>query len=200
MKQHYGVVKSAKIINIISAGLMFLAGLLLLVIPNLENVLAQRILLGVLFGLTGAAKIFGYFSNDLYRLAFQFDFAIGIFCGMLTLVAVLVPANLFDYLPLLISAFVTLDALLKLQMSFDARRFGMKSWVALFVTALVLCGVGGFAVGAVLSELLRYVAIVGIALMVDGLENIWVTAHTVRIRAKKKNFSRQFGLEGEENA
>lgn len=194
MKQHYGVVKSAKILNVLSAGLMFLAGLLLLVVPNLGTTTAQRILLGVLFGLTGAAKIFGYFSNDLYRLAFQFDFAIGVFCEMLTLLIVLLPERVFDALPLLISVYVVLDALLKLQMSFDARRFGMKSWVALFVTALLLCGAGGFAVGATVAELIRYGAIVGIALMVDGLENAWVTAHTVRIRARKKNVSEHFGI------
>lgn len=195
MKQHYGIVKSAKILNVLSAGLMFLAGLLLLVVPNLGTTTAQRILLGILFGLTGAAKIFGYFSNDLYRLAFQFDFAIGVFCEMLTLLIALLPERVFDALPLLISVYVLLDALLKLQMSFDARRFAMKSWVALFVTALLLCGVGGFAVGATVAELMRYVAIVGIALMVDGLENAWVTAHTVRIRARKKNVSEHFGIE-----
>lgn len=195
MKQHNRIVRSAKILNVISAGLMFVTGLLLLVIPNLGTTTAQRILLGVLFGLTGAAKIFGYFSNDLYRLAFQFDFAIGVYCELLTLLIALLPERVFDMLPLLISVYVTLDALLKLQMSFDAKRFGMKSWVALFVTALLLCGVGGFAVGSTIAELMRYVATVGIALMVDGLENAWVTAHTVRIRAKKKNVSAHFGIE-----
>ncbi len=197
MKQHYGIVKSAKILNVLSAGLMFLAGLLLLVVPNLGTTTAQKILLGILFGLTGAAKIFGYFSNDLYRLAFQFDFAIGVFCEMLTLLIALLPERVFDALPLLISVYVVLDALLKLQMSFDARRFGMKSWVAIFVTALLLSGVGGFAIGAAVAELMRYVATVGIALMVDGLENAWVTAHTVRIRARKKNVSEHFGIEEE---
>lgn len=198
MKQHYGVVKSAKILNVVSAGLMFLAGLLLLVIPNLETTLAQRILLGILFGMTGAAKIFGYFSNDLYRLAFQFDFAIGVLCEGFTLLIVLMPEHIFFALPLLISVYVTLDALLKLQISFDAKRFGMKSWTALFVTALLLLGVGGFAVGASAAGLMRYMLTVGIALMVDGLENAWVTAHTVRIRAKKKNQSERFGLDNAE--
>lgn len=197
MKQHNTIVRSAKILNVISAGLMFVTGLLLLVIPNLGTTTAQRILLGVLFGLTGGAKIFGYFSNDLYRLAFQVDFAIGIFCEMLTLLIVLMPERVFDALPLLISVYVTLDALLKLQMSFEAKRFGMKSWVALFVTALFLCCVGGFAVASTVAGLMRYVATVGIALMVDGLENAWVTAHTVRIRAKKKNVSVHFGIEEE---
>lgn len=197
MKQHNGVVKSAKIINVISAGLMSLAGLLLLVIPNLETMVAQRIVLGSLFGLTGAAKIFGYFSNDLYRLAFQFDLAIGIFCILLTLLTELMPEYAFGTLPIIFAVYVSLDGLLKIQTSFDARRFGMKSWLIMLITAVVLFGAGAFAVGAVLVQLLRPNAVVGIALMVDGLENIWITASTVRIRARKKNLSGQFGLEEE---
>ena len=197
MKQHNGVVKSAKIINVISAGLMSLAGLLLLVIPNLETMVAQRIVLGSLFGLTGAAKIFGYFSNDLYRLAFQFDLAIGIFCILLTLLTELMPEYAFGTLPIIFAVYVSLDGLLKIQTSIDARRFGMKSWIVMLITAVVLFGAGGFALGAVLAQRLRPNAIVGIALMADGLENIWITASTVRIRARKKNLSDQFGLEEE---
>ena len=197
MKQHNGVVKSAKIINVISAGLMSLAGLLLLVIPNLETMVAQRIVLGTLFGLTGAAKIFGYFSNDLYRLAFQFDLAIGIFCILLTLLTELMPEYAFGTLPIIFAVYVSLDGLLKIQTSIDARRFGMKSWIVMLITAVLLFGAGGFALGAVLAQRLRPNAIVGIALMADGLENIWITASTVRIRARKKNLSGQFGLEEE---
>ena len=197
MKQHNGVVKSAKIINVISAGLMSLAGLLLLVIPNLETMVAQRIVLGSLFGLTGAAKIFGYFSNDLYRLAFQFDLAIGIFCILLTLLTELMPEYAFGTLPIIFAVYVSLDGVRKIQTSFDARRCGMKSWLLMLITAVVLFGAGAFAVGAVLVQLLRPNAVVGIALMVDGLENIWITASTVRIRARKKNLSGQFGLEEE---
>ena len=197
MKQHNGVVKSAKIINVISAALMSLAGLLLLVIPNLETMVAQRIVLGSLFGLTGAAKIFGYFSNDLYRLAFQFDLAIGIFCILLTLLTELMPEYAFGTLPIIFAVYVSLDGLLKVQTSIDARRFGMKSWIVMLITAVLLFGAGGFALGAVLAQRLRPNAIVGIALMADGLENIWITASTVRIRARKKNLSGQFGLEEE---
>ena len=197
MKQHNGVVKSAKIINVISAALMSLAGLLLLVIPNLETMVAQRIVLGTLFGLTGAAKIFGYFSNDLYRLAFQFDLAIGIFCILLTLLTELMPEYAFGTLPIIFAVYVSPDGLLKIQTSIDARRFGMKSWIVMLITAVLLFGAGGFALGAVLAQRLRPNAIVGIALMADGLENIWITASTVRIRARKKNLSGQFGLEEE---
>ena len=186
MKQHYGIVKSAKIINVVSAALMSLAGLLLLVVPTLEASGAQRFLFGCLFGLTGAAKLFGYFSNDLYRLAFQFDFAIGVFCELLVVLIFLLPETTFNYLPALVSVYILLDGLLKLQTSLDARRFGMRRWFIILLTALLLCLGGIFAVYTRFADLLHSVAIVGAVLIADGLENIWITAYTVRVRARKK--------------
>lgn len=195
MKQHNAIVKSAKIINVISAALMSLAGLLLLVIPTLEVSYAQRILFGCLFGLTGAAKLFGYFSNDLYRLAFQFDFAIGVFCELLVVLIFLLPETTFNYLPALVSVYILLDGLLKLQTSLDARRFGMRRWLIILLTALLLCLGGIFAVYTRFADLLHSVAIVGAVLIADGLENIWITAYTVRVRARKKQLSEHFGLD-----
>ena len=195
MKQHNAIVKSAKIINVISAALMSLAGLLLLVIPTLEVSYAQRILFGCLFGLTGAAKLFGYFSNDLYRLAFQFDFAIGVFCELLVVLIFLLPETTFNFLPALVSVYILLDGLLKLQTSLDARRFGMRRWLIILLTALLLCLGGIFAVYTRFADLLHSVAIVGAVLIADGLENIWITAYTVRVRARKKQLSEHFGLD-----
>lgn len=197
MKSNNAVVRSAKIINLISAGVMTVAGILLMALNSMTDVLAQRIMLGLLFGLTGAAKIFGFFSNDLYRLAFQYDFAFGVFCELLTLLLVLSPEQNYEVLHLLLVAYVLFDALLKAQMSLDARRFGMKSWGIILGTALVLCSAAAFAAAAIQSEILPPVFLVGLALCMDGVENSWITAHTVRIRAKKKNFSERFGLDEE---
>lgn len=198
MNRHYGIVKSAKIINMASAALMSLAGLLLLIVPTLDAFQAQRILLGSLFALTGLAKLFGYFSNDLYRLAFQFDFAIGVFCELLAALIFLLPETAFSYLPPLISVYILLDGLLKLQMSFDARRFGMHRWMVILATSVLLCLGGGFAVYVVSIGLVRYIAIVGAMLIADGFENIFVTAYTVRVRARKKQLSEHFGLDESE--
>ncbi len=197
MKSNNAVVRSAKIINIVSASLMLVAGILLMTINSMEEILAQRIMLGILFSLTGGAKIFGFFSNDLYRLAFQYDFAIGIFCELLALLLVLSPAQNYDVLYLLLVVYVLFDALLKVQMSLDARQFGMKSWGLILGTALGLGATGAFAAAALQAELVRALFLVGFALALDGLENCWITAYTVRIRAKKKNFSDRFGIEDE---
>ena len=197
MKGNNAVIRSAKIINIISASLMMVTGVLLMTINSMEEILAQRIMLGILFGLTGAAKIFGFFSNDLYRLAFQYDFAVGIFCELLALLLILSPSQNYDVLYLLLVVYVLFDALLKVQMSLDARQFGMKSWGLILGTALGLGATGAFAAAALQAELVRALLLVGFALALDGVENCWITAYTVRIRAKKKNFSDRFGIEDE---
>jgi uncharacterized membrane protein HdeD (DUF308 family) len=189
------VVRSAKIINIISASLMAVAGVLLMTVDSMEEVLAQRILLGILFGLTGAARLFGFFSNDLYRLAFQYDFAFGILCELMTLLLVLAPEQNYGVMHMLLVMYALFDALLKVQMSMDARRFGMKCWGAILGTALAVGVAGAFAAAAIQTELIRGLVMVGFALCLSGVENCWITAYTVRIRAKKKNISERFGIE-----
>ena len=192
------VIRSAKIINIISASLMVVAGILLMTITSMEEIVAQRIMLGILFGLTGAAKIFGYFSNDLYRLAFQYDFAFGIFCEILSLLLILSPTQNYEVLHLLLVVYVLMDALLKVQMSMDAKHFGMKCWGVILGTALGLVAAACFSAVAMQTQLVRALVLVGLALAADGVENCWITAYTVRIRAKKKNLFDRFGIEEEE--
>ncbi len=189
------VVRSAKIINIISASLMAVAGVLLMTVDSMEEVLAQRILLGILFGLTGAARLFGFFSNDLYRLAFQYDFAFGILCELMTLLLALAPEQNYGVMHMLLVMYALFDALLKVQMSMDARRFGMKCWGVILGTALAVGVAGAFAAAAIQTELIRGLVMVGFALCLSGVENCWITAYTVRIRAKKKNISERFGIE-----
>ena len=171
MKSNNAVVRSAKIINLVSAALMVVSGVLLMVLNAMETVLAQRIMLGILFGLTGAAKIFGFFSNDLYRLAFQYDFAYGIYCELLTLLLVFSPEQGYEVLHMLLVAYVIFDGLSKAQMSLDARKFGMKSWGVILGTALLAVAIALFAAVAMQSHILSPVFLVGLALSVDGAEN-----------------------------
>lgn len=192
------LVQSAKITNVVAAALMALSGLALMLLPDLESTQPQRILLAVLFFLNGAARLMGYFSNDLYRLAFQFDFAWGIFSAILAAAIAFAPDKAFDGLPMLLTAYVVLDALLKLQMSVDARRFGMHGWSAMLATSIFLVLCGAACSIALLGDLLSPSIAVGLALCVDGVQNIWITAYAVRVRVRKKNLGERFELKDEE--
>lgn len=200
MKKNGNIVKSAKITNVISACIMVLSGAVLVIFPEMEElILPQRIALSVLFALIGGAKLLGYFSNDLYRLAFQFDFAIGIFCWIMTLLIILAPARVVPMIPTLLAVYVVLDALLKIQISTDARGFGMSCWVGMIVSSVFLFLVSILTVASIYWQWLPETRAVGIALAIDGLENGWITAYTVRVRARKKHLSEHFGLNEEKN-
>ena len=56
---------------------LIIVGLLILFSPiKAINVLCR--IFGVVLVLLGAVKILGYFTKDIFQLAFQFDFALGI--------------------------------------------------------------------------------------------------------------------------
>ena len=107
------------------------------------------------------------------------------------------PETTLHNLPLLLTAYVVLDALFKLQMSFDARRFGMHGWGAMLATSIVLVLAGAGCSAALLGDFFSHTMAVGLALTVDGLQNIWITAYAVRVRVRKKNLSEQFDLDSD---
>lgn len=193
----YNIVKQAKIFNLIIYSFMVAVGLFLLLFNRL-TVMQEVIMIGVLCILVGSAKILGYFSNDLYRLAFQFDFASGLFLIIVGILFLFTGKMDPPAMSKTVGIYVFLDGLLKLQTAFDAKRFGIQKWMIMLLTAILVVGVGIMALVAPYAEQLSQFVLLAVCLMVDGLVNIWITAYTVRVRAKKKNLEERFGLNGED--
>jgi uncharacterized membrane protein HdeD (DUF308 family) len=180
-------VKQAKIINIATATSLFLVGVLLL-LPLME-LNTEKFVIGGLCAVVGAAKIYGYFANDLYRLAFQYDMAIGLYALIFSILFLVSPERFNAVFSPVIGTYVLLEGTFKLQVAFDARRFGMLQWHLMLGTALTLCAIGVLTVISYYSDLLSETLFRAIALMAIGAENAWITLYTVRVRTKKKKFS-----------
>lgn len=187
------IVKQAKIINIIIHSLMVAVGLFLLLFNGLTTT-QEVILISVLCILVGGAKILGYFSNDLYRLAFQFDFASGLYLIFVGILFWCIGWKDPQAISKLFGIYVIFDGLLKMQTAFDAKKFGIRKWMIVLATAIALAGVGIMALVSQYAEPLSQFVFLAISFMVDGLVNIWITAYTVRVRAKKKKLEDRFGL------
>lgn len=181
----FGIVKQAKVVNVAVAVCVAIAGIILLIFPNMgiEN---EKILFGIMCILLGCSKMVGYFSNDMYRLAFQFDFAIGIFAALIGILAFIGPESIVQSLPTVIAAYVILDGTLKLQTGIDAKRFGITKWFLIIITAATVCILGTAAV-VFLYTPVQLPVFLAVALIADGCENAWITAYTVRVRAMKKS-------------
>lgn len=193
----YDIVKQAKIFNLIIYSFMAVVGLFLLLFTGLE-IRQEIVIIGALCILVGGAKMLGYFSNDLYRLAFQFDFAAGLFLLIIGILFLIVGNRNPQAISITIGIYVFLDGLLKLQTALDARKFGVPKWFIMLLTAVLVVLVGIVALLAPYLDEIPQFVLLAVSLIVDGLVNIWITAYTVRIRAKKKNLEERFGLSEDE--
>ena len=181
------IVSQAKIINIATSALLFVVGVLLLL--PLMDLNTEKLVIGVLCLAVGAAKICGYFANDLYRIAFQYDMAIGLYALIFSVLFLVSPERFNAVFSTAIGSYVLLEGVFKLQIAFDARRFGMAQWHLMLGTALSLCAIGVLTVVSYYSDELSEALLRAIALMAVGAENAWITMYTVRVRAKKVRFS-----------
>ena len=171
---------AAKTCSIVVSVLFCLLGLLLLLYPgvsvSLVGIAAAIMLIG--FGLT---KLVGFFSRDLYRLAFQYDLASGILLVALGVMLLMSPDRAMSFLCLILGIAVAVDGWFKVQMSLDARRFGLRSWWLILTTG-VLTGLIGLATAfrpTASAEVLMI--LLGITLLAEGLMTLCVTLCAVKI-------------------
>ena len=186
MVKQMDIVRQTKFINVAVAVAMCAAGVLLF-LPLMDHT-AAKMLIGVLYVVVGLAKICGYFSNDLYRLAFQYDLAVGLFALIFGVLFLVSPARFDATLPNSIGSYAILESVFKLQIACDARRFGMRHWRPILFSAILLCAAGVLTVISSYSDELNEDIMRSVALIAVGVENAWVTMYTVHVRARKKKF------------
>ena len=158
--------RTAKIGYIIISAILCALGILLITRPDMS-----LSLIGVI----------GYFSKDLYRLAFQFDLAFGILLIALSVVILIRPENMMSFLCIVLGIAILADGLFKIQTALDARRFGLRTWW-LILSLAIIAGV----IGAVLvfrpTESARIVTmLLGMSLLAEGILNLCVALCAVKI-------------------
>ena len=176
------IVKSAKIMHLCSAVIFFVAGLLLALVPDFEDSgIFRNIVVGVASIIIGATGIYGYFSNDMYRLAFQLDFALGIFNVIFGILLIINPVQLSVLLPTAVSILTLLDGTNKSQMALEGKQFGIKKWYLVLISA-VLEIIAGIVLMVLAYHELDVRVWMGVAMGLVGVTNFWTTMYTVRVR------------------
>ena len=168
-----GTLKIARNGYIVMAVVFCALGIFLMAVPE-KAVKIICVLAGILFLADGIIKIIGYFSRDFYCLAFQFDLGFGI---LMIAVGILILVRREAILRLIFVIFglvILTDALLRIQMSVEAKKFGLKLWWAVLLIA-VATGIFGMlllvdpAGGAKLT-----VIFTGVAFLLEGILKLCV--------------------------
>ena len=155
-------------------------GVVLLFTPGVSALWIGR-LLGIGLILFGAIKLVGYFSRDLFRLAFQYDLAFGLLLMVLGIVTLSHPGDALSFLCVMFGIPVLADGLFKIQIAMDSRQFGIRNWWLVLVLAALTCVVGVVLVFRPMTGVRALTALMGLSLLCDGVLNLSVALCTVKI-------------------
>lgn len=175
--------KAAKTGYITFSVLLGVLGIMLIAVPDFSVALATRICGGILTAF-GIFRIIGYFSKDLYRLAFQFDLAFGILLISIGAVMLFRPSGVIHFICAVLGVYILADGLMKIQIALDAKRFGLRSWIGILITAVLTC-IAGLTMLFRPSESTRFLMILfGISLLAEGVLNTLTAVTAVKLRNK----------------
>ena len=169
--------KTAKIGYIVMSVLFCVLGVVLLFTPGVSALWIGR-LLGIGLILFGAIKLVGYFSRDLFRLAFQYDLAFGLLLMVLGIVTLSHPGDALSFLCVMFGIPVLADGLFKIQIAMDSRQFGIRNW---WLVLALTCVVGVVLVFRPMTGVRALTALMGLSLLCDGVLNLSVALCTVKI-------------------
>lgn len=170
----------AKIGYIVMSLIFCAAGILFISLPELsESVIG--ICIGITVSIFGIVKLVGYFSKDLFRLAFQFDLEFGILMLILGAVILMSPKNLMTFICISLGIAILLDGLFKIRIAFDSKQFGIKDWIIILVIAIVTGLVGCVLIFNSVIGAKILTVLLGVSLLSEGILNLCTVVSTVRI-------------------
>ena len=172
--------RTAKTGYIVMSLLLCVFGLLLVFLPGL-SLRVLGIICGILIIVFGVIKLVGYFSRDLYRLAFQYDLAFGGLLILLGIAMLIRPAAIVSFFCAAIGVAVLADGLLKVQMAIDAKKFGLRRWWLILATAVITIVFGVLLVFRPSESSSVITILLGLSLLSEGLMNLSTALTAVKI-------------------
>lgn len=170
----------AKTGYIIMSAALGAAGILFMACPELSVRIIGRAL-GIMMILFGCVRLVGYFSKDLFRLAFQFDLEFGILLIALGLIVLVKSENVMNFIFIALGIAILTDGLFKVQIAMDSRRFGIDVWWLILVLAVITGFVGLLMMFRPGESGQMLMVLLGISLLAEGILNLCVVISTVKI-------------------
>lgn len=170
----------AKIGYIVMSVMFCIAGALFIAMPDI-SITMIGISMGIAMIVFGIAKLVGYFSRDLFRLAFQFDLELGILLLVLGLIVLIRPDDLMTFICIALGISILTDGLFKVQIALDSKKFGIKSWWVILTLAIVAGTIGVFLIFRSAKSAQFLTVLLGVSILAEGILNLYTVISTVLI-------------------
>ena len=174
-------------ISIISSVLLFLFGLVLAV--NAEGFIKSiTVAIGVVLLLIGVFPVIDYFRYRKDGLGASVGLISGIFsivCGLMLLIN---EDLLMILIPVFIGVWMIINGINKIQVSFEIKDLGEKSWIITFIYSILIMVLGGYFIVNPISGATTVTSFIGIILCIYAVLDI---IDCVIIKVKVKNFKKE---------
>ena len=174
-------------ISIISSLLLFLFGLVLAV--NAEGFIKSiTVAIGVVLLLIGVFPVIDYFRYRKEGLGASVGLISGIFsivCGLMLLIN---EDLLMILIPVFIGVWMIINGINKIQVSFEIKDLGEKSWVITFIYSVLIMVLGGYFIVNPISGATTVTSFIGIILCIYAVLDI---IDCVIIKVKVKSFKKE---------
>lgn len=160
--------------------LLAVLGIVLIAWPTF-SVNALGVICGILLILFGGVKLVGYFSKDLYRLAFQYDMPFGILLIILGIIMLIHPGNLASFICVVFGLSVLISSLFNIQTALDAKKFGINQWWLIFALSVIAAVLGLILVFRPSEAADVMAVLLGITLLFESAVNICTVVTSVKI-------------------
>ena len=173
-------------ISIISSFLLFLFGLVLAV--NAEGFIKSiTVAIGVVLLLIGVFPVIDYFRYRKEGLGASVGLISGIFsivCGLMLLIN---EDLLMILIPVFIGVWMIINGINKIQVSFEIKDLGEKSWIITFIYSILIIVLGGYFIVNPISGATTVTSFIGIVLCIYAVLDI---IDCIIIKVKVKNFKK----------
>lgn len=173
-------IKAAKMGYVIISVVFCILGVFILMKPEFSMAALCHIL-GVVMIAFGVIKLIGYFSRDLYRLAFQYDLAFGILLLVLGIVMILYYRGVISFFNTVFGILVLADGLFKIQLSLDAKVFGIRKWWLILILAIAAGILGTLLVIRPVKSGVFLMKLSGMAFLFEGALSMCVVLCAVKV-------------------
>ena len=172
--------KAAKIGYLVISALLCMMGVLVIVHPE-ASMHTDGILCGLMLIAFGAIKLVGYFSKDLFRLAFENDLSSGILMLVLGASLLLHTEGSLSFFCTVLGILILTDGLFKVQIAVEARTFGIPQWPLLLAAAFVTACFGCVLIFRPSLQVQLMGRLLGVSLILDAILNTITMLTTVKI-------------------
>ncbi len=174
-------------ISMISSVLLFLFGLILAV--NAEGFIKSiTVAIGVILLLIGVFPVIDYFRYRKDGLGASVGLISGIFsivCGLMLLIN---EDLLMILIPVFIGVWMIINGINKIQVSFEIKDLGEKSWIITFIYSILIIVLGGYFIVNPISGATTVTSFIGIILCIYAVLDI---IDCIIIKVKVKSFKKE---------